>query len=179
MVVRIWDRLRGGIHGLVLGYEKSVTCPVTGVLKRDEISKIGEREVIRAKRYGRRLAVVVMDLDGFKLINDELGHLLGDVVLAEVGRVLLACLRVEDYVGRPGGDEFWLIFPETSIEGSEMAARRCMEAVRQKLEVVGFSYGVWGRMLDNSCDETFADFVRHADELMYDAKYRRSQQPKV
>lgn len=170
IVERIWDRLRGGFFGLVLGYEKSVTCSVTGVLKRDEIGKIGEREVKRAKRYRRRLSVVVMDLDRFKEINDECGHLLGDVVLAEVGRVLLACLREEDYVGRPGGDEFWLIFPETSTGGGEAAARRCMEAVRRELEVVGFSYGVWGRALDNSCDETFADFVRHADRLMYEAK---------
>ncbi|MCL5436138.1 MAG: GGDEF domain-containing protein [Patescibacteria group bacterium] len=130
----------------------------------------------RAKRHGRWLGVAVIDLDGFKPINDEYGHEMGDAVLAEVGRVLRASVRTEDFVGRIGGDEFVLIFPEASANALHVAVRRAFALIREQLEVVGTSYGVHSQMLGKSSPETFDDFKKAADAKMYEDKRAKKAQ---
>ena len=124
--------------------------------RRDELTGIGNyrclqerliEEVSRHSRHGRKFALVVLDLDGFKQVNERHGHLEGDRLLARVGRCLRDHVRTEDSVFRQGGDEFAVIAPETNAERAEDAARRLGEAVRGccgDFDVTaGFGYAVY------------------------------------
>jgi len=165
-----FDRLRGAWFGLTQGHRRLTTCALTGVLNRDSILAAGERELARAKRHGRWLGVVLLDLNDLKPINDQLGHEIGDEVLAEVGRVLRRCVRVEDCVGRTGGDEFLLIFPETDPRGLHSAMKRAIYLIQCELEVVGFSYGSHSQRFGRSSSEALKDLIRQADAKMYTDK---------
>ncbi|HET8773630.1 MAG TPA: diguanylate cyclase [Thermoanaerobaculia bacterium] len=88
--------------------------PLTELLNRRGLQQALSREVQALTRGASRAAVIVVDLDDFKTINETLGHATGDVVLKEIGRRLRASVRAVDYVGRLGGDEFMLILPDTS-----------------------------------------------------------------
>lgn len=87
--------------------------PLTDLLNRRGLQQALSREVQHLSRGVNTTAVVVVDLDDFKQVNDKLGHAVGDVVLKEIGRRLRASVRAVDYVGRLGGDEFMLILPDT------------------------------------------------------------------
>jgi diguanylate cyclase (GGDEF)-like protein len=101
--------------------------------RRDELTGVGNyrslherlaEEIARHRRHGREFALILLDLDGFKAINERLGHLEGDQLLAEVGAALSDEVRAEDSVFRQGGDEFAVIVPEASAEEAvEVAAR--------------------------------------------------------
>lgn len=103
--------------------------------RRDELTGVGNyralherlaEEVARHRRRNREFALILIDLDGFKQINEEHGHLAGDSLLAEIGRALDDEVRREDSVFRQGGDEFAVILPETGIEeAGEVAVRLC------------------------------------------------------
>lgn len=173
---RVFDRLRGAWFGFTQGYARLTTCRLTGVLNRDTILEVGRQEVERAKRYGRWLGIAVIDLDGFKPINDNLGHDIGDAVLGEVGRVLRLCVRAEDFVGRTGGDEFLLVFPDTDPRGLHAAVKRAFSLIECELEVVGISYGVHSQRLARSSSETLEVLVRAADGKMFAQKKAKGAQ---
>ncbi len=99
---------------------------LTGALRRGTILALLDREVERMQRYARPLAVLMLDLDRFKAVNDRHGHLVGDALLREVGRVLADRLRQSDLLGRYGGEEFLIVLPETGTA----AARAVAEALR-------------------------------------------------
>lgn len=88
--------------------------PLTELLNRRGLQQALTREIQNLQRGTSRAAVLVIDLDDFKTVNETLGHAAGDVVLKEIGRRLRASVRAVDYVGRLGGDEFMLILPDTS-----------------------------------------------------------------
>ncbi len=101
--------------------------------RRDELTGVGNyrslherlaEEIARHRRHGREFALILLDLDGFKAINERLGHLEGDHLLAEVGTALSDEVRAEDSVFRQGGDEFAVIVPEASAEEAEEVAAR-------------------------------------------------------
>jgi diguanylate cyclase (GGDEF)-like protein len=104
----------------------------TGVLTRAAILEALERERARARRYGRRLSVLYVDLDGLKRVNDAHGHRIGDHLILALARTLLGSVRSSDSVGRLGGDEFLVLLPETDGEG----ALACAERLRQALVCV-------------------------------------------
>src|SRR3954453_23836790 len=87
------------------------------------------REVARAHRYQRRLALIVFDLDDFKSINDRIGHLAGDAVLAEAAERLLSVVRSADIACRVGGDEFAVVLPESTTEDADLLAGRIARAI--------------------------------------------------
>lgn len=87
--------------------------PLTGVANRRMLMSVAEHEVARHRRAGERFSVVMLDLDGFKLLNDRYGHAAGDQMLRDVAAVLTRVLRSQDTVARLGGDEFCVIAPAT------------------------------------------------------------------
>lgn len=130
-------------------------------------------EMVRARRYERPLCLLLLDLDDFKQINDELGHLIGDHALARVGEVLRSTFRTTDRVCRYGGDEFAVIFPETSKEDVlRLAERLCRQiskifpdtAIRMSITA---SIGVASYPRDATRPE---DLVLAADRALYRAK---------
>ncbi len=88
-----------------------------------------DEEIERARRYGKNLSLVMLDVDDFKGVNDAHGHIVGDAVLAELGAVVKRCVREVDVVARYGGEEFSVILPETDASGAYVVAEKIREAV--------------------------------------------------
>jgi len=104
---------------------------VTGLPNRALLSDRLEQEVARARRANGGFGVLMIDLDGFKQVNDRWGHAAGDRVLAIVAQRARQCLRASDTVGRLGGDEFLAILPEASLAGAVNAAEKIVAALAQ------------------------------------------------
>jgi diguanylate cyclase (GGDEF)-like protein len=115
------------LHGELL--QASRTDMKTGLANPAYWRDIAEREVARALRAGRPLAVLLLDIDHFKAVNDTCGHLAGDRMLAEVAHVLQANVRPPDLVGRFGGEEFAVLLPDTSAQAATGIAGRLRESV--------------------------------------------------
>src|SRR4051812_14317228 len=101
-----------------------------------------EQAVHNSMRARNPLVVLIMDLDGFKEINDTLGHLMGDAVLREIGHRLASGLRESDTVARLGGDEFAVMLPNVGRAGSELAARKLLALVQEPLAIDGLNLDV-------------------------------------
>lgn len=121
-------RLRAGREAL---WSLSRRDALTGVGNYRALHERLAEEIARHARRGREFALILIDLDGFKQVNEELGHLEGDRLLAEVGAALCEELRGEDAVFRQGGDEFAVIAPETNGEEAEDVAARIRNHVRR------------------------------------------------
>ena len=102
---------------------------LTGLLRREAVLEGLAREIARARRYGSPLTVALADIDHFKQINDRFGHLEGDRVLRTVAQEMSARVRGSDAVGRYGGEEFLLVFPETGIRAATTLAEQLREAI--------------------------------------------------
>jgi diguanylate cyclase (GGDEF)-like protein len=102
---------------------------VTGLPNRALLSDRLEQEVARARREAGVFGVLMIDLDGFKEVNDQWGHAAGDRVLGIVGARARQCVRASDTVGRIGGDEFMALLPDTSREGTLAVAAKIVEAL--------------------------------------------------
>ncbi|MBI1891525.1 MAG: GGDEF domain-containing protein [Burkholderiales bacterium] len=105
---------------------------LTGVYNRRYLTELGEREIALARRHGRSLAALMLDIDHFKKINDSHGHDVGDSVIKAVTYACLAGVRSIDHVGRFGGEEFVCILPDAG----EAEAMRCAERLRQSVEAL-------------------------------------------
>jgi diguanylate cyclase (GGDEF)-like protein len=154
----------------------SLTDALTGVSNRRSITAFLEQEVARCRRGGAALSVVMVDLDHFKQINDQYGHVAGDRVLAQSARVLAESLRETDAVGRWGGEEFMLVLTGTSAEGAWSMAERCRQRLEAlnirissgaELKVTG-SFGLFCNERDPGLDAD--SLVRLADDALYKAK---------
>jgi diguanylate cyclase (GGDEF)-like protein len=145
--------------------------PLTGLSNRRHLFAKLDHELARVRR-GHRLAMVMLDLDGFKHVNDEQGHLRGDLLLKEIAALLGASTRVVDVVARYGGDEFLLVLPDTTGADAQIVAQRVAEAVREcgarfdPRRPVTASVGV----AVAHEDDTSASLIRRADESAYAAK---------
>ena len=112
--------------------QASRTDPLTGLAnRRHGVARIDE-EMIRSRRYDRPMAVVLLDIDHFKKVNDTLGHAAGDDVLRQVSARLRGISRVTDIVVRWGGEEFLFIFPETTLEAAAAIVDRFRENLAQQ-----------------------------------------------
>jgi diguanylate cyclase (GGDEF)-like protein len=103
--------------------------PLTGAANRRAFSERLRYEIARHTRQQRSLAVIALDLDGFKAVNDRFGHQAGDELLREVAAAIGSILREQDTVARVGGDEFTVLAPETDRDGGECLADRVSLAV--------------------------------------------------
>ena len=142
---------------------------LTGLANRRALEEILAAEISRAHRFTHQLAVVLLDLDRFKEINDSFGHAAGDVMLRAVSRLLISLARQGDTVARWGGEEFVVVLPETDLEG----ARRFAERLRRTIEAhsvgdmhTSASCGVATMLPEDSVEE----LLGAADQALYQAK---------
>jgi diguanylate cyclase (GGDEF)-like protein len=109
--------------------EQALTDPLTGVLNRRGFIDAAERELARARRYGRPVALAFVDVRGLKAVNDSEGHRAGDELLRHAASLLLGSARADDVVGRIGGDELAVLLGEQSAEGAATMAARIQSQV--------------------------------------------------
>lgn len=151
--------------------EKALFDSLTGALKKSEFASIAEIEVSRARRYRIPLSVIMFDLDGFKSVNDEYGHLKGDEVLKALGQSILNSIRKADCFFRWGGDEFLLVLPNTGKEGARKLAEKLRKLASQ-LEVEpiqGITLSLGIAQLEEG-DPDLGIVLKRADEALYRAK---------
>jgi len=155
--------------------EQAITDPLTGLLNRRYLREYLPRELVRARRNGSTLAVVIVDLDYFKRVNDTYGHEAGDLVLKELGALLLGHIRGSDIACRFGGEEFALVLPEASLEGARQKAEAVRAAIKKldlnyrdkRIHALAASFGV--ALFPDHADDADA-LMRIADEALYQAK---------
>jgi len=152
--------------------QQSITDGLTGIKTRRFFWEALTSEWKRASRSGRPFSVVLIDLDKFKEVNDSLGHLEGDLVLARVGRLLEQKCRQSNVVARYGGDEFIILMPETGVDQAQILAERLRlwlstDPMLQEHHITG-SFGVASFPVHGLSAE---DIIRVADSGMYAAKH--------
>jgi diguanylate cyclase (GGDEF)-like protein len=155
-------------------YEESIVDGLTGLYQRKYFELRLEEELKRSKRYKHPLNLVMIDIDYFKRVNDEHGHLMGDAVLKEVASVFKKSVRLEDVVARYGGEEFALIMPQTSAENMRKTGER-LRAEIEEMEISGIritiSVGI-GHFDGKDMDFNHKDLINRADRALYLAKKR-------
>ncbi len=151
--------------------EEAHLDPLTGALNRRGFDKACQRELSRIQRKATHYAIVYIDLDDFKKLNDTLGHHVGDQALVHLVSLLQQSMRPSDVLGRFGGEEFVMMLPETSEEGAITAVSRILDefsvqAIPGTMWQLSFSAGVAA----SKAGEAFDEVMRRAEAAAYIAK---------
>jgi diguanylate cyclase (GGDEF)-like protein len=166
-----FERLHGKTEQLS---QLANTDVLTNLANRRFLIEQLEREFARAKRYRRPLSLIYLDLDGFKSVNDQFGHIIGDEMLRSAALSMRAVLRSTDLLARIGGDEFAVLLPETSVKNALGVAQKLSRALEASAASLGddipaltFSAGVSQLLFE---DESVDDLLARADRVQYLAK---------
>ncbi len=154
-------------------YRMTIVDGLTGIYNKRYLVEQLDRELSRAARHGRPLTLVICDIDHFKRVNDEFGHLAGDQVLKEVAQLLKNRIRPDDVIARYGGEELAIILPETDLAGGV----RIAEDLRRMIAAQMFAFEADEIHVTISCgvaqldpEWRSHDFVCAADQRLYEAK---------
>jgi diguanylate cyclase (GGDEF)-like protein len=152
--------------------ELTITDDCTGLYNARHLYKTLEKEVYRSARFGYEFSVLFVDLDHFKSVNDTHGHLTGSRLLAEIGYLIKAQLRLIDFAFRYGGDEFVVLLPQTGKDSALVVAKRLLEAMRAtsfcRDEGLNLNVRASIGLATYPHDAHDAhDIIRQADEMMY------------
>ena len=159
----------------------ALTDPMTGLPNARSLQIQFEKEIARASRGSSSFQLLMLDLDGFKAVNDSFGHKVGDTMLKEIGSVIRGQLRDYDFLARYGGDEFVALIPETTPEDVLELCDRIEKSVTEyrlpidgtnKVAYVGVSLGASGYPKNG---ETFDQMIVAADKVMYGRKANRKK----
>lgn len=154
----------------------AITDGLTGIFNRRHIMTRLNEEFERARRLNKNLGCIMIDIDRFKSINDEFGHLVGDEVLREVSVRIKNSIRIYDVLGRYGGEEFLIVLPDTDFDNTRSLAERIRENVKADMFLtadmplhihITVSLGIT-RMTDG--DSSIDDIIKRADKGLYKAK---------
>ena len=144
--------------------------PLTNVLNARAFSNELSQELGRNRRYGRPLALIYLDLDDFKTVNDAHGHATGDAVLRLVADAMRGAVRQADVVGRLGGDEFAVLMPETEGMVAHAAATRLASGIRTVFRGTPSVTASIGVVSVTGTEAGTDELIRKADQAMYEAK---------
>ena len=155
-------------------YQLTITDGLTQTHNKRYLFEALEREIIRARRHARDLSVIMFDIDHFKHINDEHGHLAGDFVLKELAQVVHGRIRRDEVLARYGGEEFVVMLPETGLQGAQVLA----ETLRAKVEANEFAFQSdpinvtisLGCAALSEEDRSATELLRRVDACLYEAK---------
>jgi two-component system, cell cycle response regulator len=154
-------------------YRMTIVDGLTQIHNKRYLFEALDRELIRARRYDRQLSLLIFDIDFFKNINDQYGHLAGDHVLRELARIVQERIRRDEVFARYGGEEFVIVLPETPLPGGTALA----ENLRARVETHPFAFqgeripvtiSVGCAMLGE--EKTAVELIQRADDKLYEAK---------
>lgn len=151
----------------------SLTDDLTGLANRRCIRERIDAEHSRSQRTGQTYALILADVDHFKLCNDNYGHDAGDRLLVELAGLLRQALRAQDFVGRWGGEEFMFLLPDTGLEGAHSLAEKIRGAVEEKtFSIADGAAGVTLTMGVTACrpEENAEAVMLRADTALYAGK---------
>ena len=143
---------------------------LTGLHNRRYFHETLARECARAHRYERKLALIVFDLDDFKEVNDRIGHLAGDTVLAEAAERVRDVVRTADIACRVGGDEFAVILPESALNDADQLYRRIQNAISSRPLGQGGKLFLSAGVAELRAEDDPVAFFQRADDALYRAK---------
>lgn len=148
----------------------SVTDHLTELVNRTRLHQVLEENLKRARRYETPFSVIMVDMDHFKLVNDQHGHQVGDEVLVRLAKVLMRNTRAVDVVGRWGGEEFLVVAPNTELAQAAQLAEKLRTAVaNSELPAVGFKTASLGVASYNAGDDQ-ESIIGRSDAALYNAK---------
>ena len=155
-------------------YRMTIVDGLTQIHNKRYLYEALEREVLRARRHGRPLSILMFDIDFFKRVNDQYGHLAGDYVLRELARVVQGRIRRDEVFARYGGEEFVIALPETPLEGGVSLAQNLRARVAEHTfvfqgERIPVTVSIGAAVLSPD-DKTATELVQRADEKLYEAK---------
>jgi two-component system cell cycle response regulator len=155
-------------------YRMTIIDGLTQIHNKRYLQEALDREVLRARRHDREMSVLMFDIDFFKRINDQYGHLAGDHVLRELARVVQDRIRREEVFARYGGEEFAILLPETSLEGAVSLAESLRSRVAEhrfvfQAEAIPVTISIGCAMLAPG-DRVASDLIQRVDEKLYEAK---------
>lgn len=154
----------------------SQTDVLTGLPNRTKLNSVFSAEFERAKRYNTPFSIILLDIDNFKKVNDELGHLMGDRILVEVARVGRETVRTTDVFGRWGGEEFLVICPETPLQGGVHLAGRIRQALVDYPFSSGRQHTVSAGVAVCETDQSMDELIHKADlSLLYAKTHGKNQ----
>jgi diguanylate cyclase (GGDEF)-like protein len=163
----------GNIHLFERMQKQATTDGLTGMANHRTFYEALEKELWRARRFGGRLSLIMVDIDNLKTINDKLGHRAGDKVILEVAHRMLRCIRQIDTAARYGGDEFAIILPNTSEADALGVAQRMVDKVSERpilWEDTELSLSVSVGVGEYQVDATPEKIMRCSDKALYAAK---------
>lgn len=152
-------------------YEKSIRDGLTNLYNRQYIESVLDNMIELYNKEEIVFAIMMIDVDFFKVINDTQGHLCGDKVLLTISNVLMKTVRDKDYIGRYGGEEFIVIFPETTISEAIIIAEQIRKNIEQLTWEEDMKVTVSGGLYENEVNIKYMS-IQNADELLYLAKER-------
>jgi len=151
-------------------YESAIRDEKTGLYNHKFFETIIKMEIEKVKRNKEKLSLIIIDIDFFKKLNDTYGHLKGDELLAHLAKLLLKTLRKSDIVSRFGGEEFFLLLPETSLEKAKKLGARLKRAIHNDKIFKKYNLTVSGGITEFRKRDTETKFKERADKALYQAK---------
>lgn len=159
------------IHVYAETARQAAVDELTGLYNRRFFEAALEREIKQAHRHARELSLLMIDIDNFKKINDTHGHATGDAVISALGRLLKRSIRREDTACRIGGEEFVVLFPETSADGALVVSEK-IRTEFASLNIEGCTLSISGGLATFPGDaQEAAALIKDADQMLYFAKY--------
>ncbi|WP_323141668.1 GGDEF domain-containing protein [Massilia phyllosphaerae] len=146
--------------------------PMSGAYRRDALLEMMQREMAASRRHGKQMAILMMDLDNFKAINDTLGHLVGDQVIVDFAAQATRLLRTQDIIGRFGGEEFVVLLPHTGLDAALATAERIRSRVAEAKETTdlpAYTVSIGVACLERADTDTLS-LLDAADKALYAAK---------
>jgi diguanylate cyclase (GGDEF)-like protein len=167
---KIHDLLDSMHESVSMLYEAATHDEKTGLYNNKFFETILEMEIEKAKRGKEDLSLIMVDIDFFKKINDELGHMKADEILAKLAGVLIRKVRKSDVVARFGGEEFFILLPETSLIKAKRFASRLGKAIKDNPFLKKYNITVSGGITQFRKGDTKDRFKQRVDKGLYNAK---------
>ncbi len=176
-LIELFSQLVGASVGNINLFEKmqhqATTDGLTGLVNHKTFYEILEKELLRSRRYGGQISLIMIDIDNLKAINDTHGHRAGDKVIKEISRRIRECIRQIDTAARYGGDEFAVVLPNTSLSDAIVVAQRMVDAVANspitwQRQQIALSISVGLGQYD--AETRPEDIMSHSDQALYTAK---------